>query len=258
MGKNDQAWLKIFDELDLHSHAFDKHPFFINADQIKQATKNFTTTTQREVRILCKQDTRTDRPDIFQERNLFILPVRNGEYVILQGEGYVDIPPVTTTTKLYISQLDFDLVTSQVGNSEMQHLDYAYATSMLRTFMDDKSLLLTIRGRKYTPQFEFFVGANHHISVESVQTEVDAGYEGKEQIVLVEAKQRRVTNTIIRQLYYPFRQWNHYAEPAGKQVCTIFFEKTSKKYTFWQFVFDNPLEYNSIRLARSAQFELAD
>ena len=47
-----------------------------------------------------------------------------------------------------------------IGNSEMQHLYFAYASSLIRTFMDDESLVLTIRGRKYTPEFSFKVGNN--------------------------------------------------------------------------------------------------
>jgi len=43
--------------------------------------------------------------------------------------------------------------------------------------------------------------------VASVQTEVDAGYEGAESIVLIEAKSINATNVIIRQLFYPFKQW---------------------------------------------------
>jgi hypothetical protein len=39
----------------------------------------------------------------------------------------------------------------------MQHLDYAYANSLIRTFMNDDSLGLTIRGREYTPSFSFTV-----------------------------------------------------------------------------------------------------
>lgn len=82
----------------------------------------------------------------------------------------------------------------------MQHLDFAYTSSLVRTFMNDDSLVLTIRGRKYTPQFSFRVG-KQKISVESVQTEVDAGYEGKNQVVLIEAKNSKTNNTIIRQLF---------------------------------------------------------
>ena len=117
--------------------------------------------------------------------------------------------------------MDFELKSSVVGNSEMQHLDYAYANSLIRTFMNDPSLVLTIRGRKYTPPFSFKTNGVS-LSTESVQTEVDAGYEGRDSIVLIEAKNSMTTNTIIRQLYYPFRQWQ---EATGKTVYPVFFEK---------------------------------
>ncbi len=38
------------------------------------------------------------------------------------------------------------LDTTEIGDSEMQHLDYAYAASLIRTFTEDPSLVLTIRG----------------------------------------------------------------------------------------------------------------
>lgn len=42
-----------------------------------------------------------------------------------------------------------------MGDSEMQHLDFAYASSLMRTFLNDESLVLSIRGRKYTLEFCF-------------------------------------------------------------------------------------------------------
>ena len=60
------------------------------------------------------------------------------------------------------------------------------------------------------------------IKVSGVQTEVDAGYEGKNQIVLIEAKNFDASNIIIRQLYYPYRQWQ---SKTKKKVVTLFFDK---------------------------------
>ena len=147
---------------------------------------------------------------------------------------------------------NFKLDTSLVGNSEMQHLDFAYATSLIRTFLEDDSLVLTIRGRKYTPEFSFKVG-KQEINVKSVQTEVDAGYEGENQVVLFEAKNSHTTNTIIRQLFYPYRQWQLYTE---KQIKTLFFEKESNNYSLWQFEFNDLNDYNSIILTKSQCYEI--
>ena len=249
---NNNSWNAIFEKYEINKHNFDVEPYIIDANQIKQATRQFTKTTEREVRILCKQDSREDRPEIFIENNLFLLPVRNGKYAIIKGEGYVDIPEIQSVIKIYKSKLDFKLDTSSVGNSEMQHLDFAYATSLIRTFLDDKSLVLTIRGRKYSPKFSFNVD-NQEITVESVQTEVDAGYEGRNQVVLIEAKNSATKNTIIRQLFYPYRQWQQHTE---KQVKTLFFEKRENYYSLWQFEFQNPNDYNSIILSKSQRYEI--
>ena len=247
---NHKPWRSIFDAYNIDKHDFTKSPFILAAEQIKQATAHFKSTTEREVRVLCKQDTRESRPEVFVEKGLFILPINNGTYAILQGEGYIDIPEITEESKIYTTKLDFELETSLIGNSEMQHLDFAYANSLIRTFLDDDSLVLTIRGRKYTPKFEFNVGTNF-LTAESVQTEIDAGYEGRHQIALIEAKNSVSKNTIIRQLYYPFRQWQMHTK---KKVNILFFEKRRSEYLFWEFTFKEPADYNSIELIRSAKF----
>jgi len=249
---NNKPWKAIFDKYKIAKHDFNKEPFIITAEQIKTATSQFKTTNEREVRILCKQDCREDRPDIFIENKLFLLPVKNGIYVIVKGDGYIDIPEIKETTIIYKSKLDFDLDTSKVGNSEMQHLDFAYASSLVRTFLEDNTLVLTIRGRKYTPRFLFFVG-KQKIEVASVQTEVDAGYEGKNKVALIEVKNAKTNNVIIRQLFYPFKQWSYHTK---KEVVPLFFEKQSDNYLFWQFEFKNKDDYNSIKLVKSCKYEI--
>jgi len=252
--KMNKPWQAIFDKYEIHRHDFSKEPYVLAAQQIKDATSHFKKTSEREVRVLCKQDSREDRPEIFIKNNLFLLPIKNGTYAILEGDGYVDIPEITTEPVKYRSKLDFELETSQVGNSEMQHLDFAYASSLIRSFMEDQSLVLTIRGKKYTPEFHFTAGKfNQKIKAESVQTEVDAGYEGKTQIVLIEAKNSKTKNTIIRQLYFPYRQWQIY---TSKGVKVLFFEKRHNMYSLWNYEFSDIDNYNSIKLLDSKQYEI--
>ncbi len=248
----DTVWTKIFERYQMQLHDFDKTPFLITNKQIKDVSRHFDTTSEREVRVLCKQDTREDRPEVFKQNGLFLLPTTNSSYAIVKGEGYVDIPPIARTTEWYVSQLDYKLETSMIGNSEMQHIDFAYASSLIRTALNDDSLVLTIRGRKYTPQFSFYVGRSE-IQVASVQTEVDAGYEGRDRVVLVEAKSASAANTIIRQLYYPFRQWR---QATDKKIVSLFFAKNGDEYSIWNFEFTDPQNYNSIRLIDSHKFAI--
>ena len=248
MTTRDEGWKQLEESKSLRKHNFVLAPYHISAEEIKEATNN------KEPRILCYHDTEEKRPQLFQELGLFVLPIRNGKYVVLQGEGYVHLPPVYKNTKIYMSKLDFELETSKVGNSEMQHLDFAYATSLIRTFMRDNSLLLTIRGRKRAPEFSFRVG-EHELIAKGVQTEVDAGYEGQSQIVLVEAKNRNAKNVIIRQLFYPFRMW---AAHTNKEVNLLLFERYKDTVTFWQYSFRDKYDYNSIHLERSEKFRICE
>lgn len=135
----------------------------------------------------------------------------------------------------------------------MQHLDFAYASSLIRTFLNDESLVLSIRGRKYTPEFHFNTNLYQDIKVISVQTEVDSGFEGRDKIVLVEAKNSLTKNVIIRQLYYPMRQWQIHTQ---KEVVTLFFEKRGSEFLIWEFGFKDIENYNSIFLKQSAKFEI--
>lgn len=249
-----KSWQKIFEDHKILDHDFDKEPFYLSAKDIKRSVQDFTETNEKEVRILCKQDSRKDRPQLFVDHDLFILPVKNGFYAIVKGEGYIDIPKIESDPIVYESKLDFHLDTAVIGNSEMQHLDMAYASSIIRTFMEDPSLVLTIRGRKYTPEFSFNV-SNQTVKVVSVQTEVDSGYEGKNKVVLMEAKSNNTTDTIIRQMYYPFRQWQASTE---KEIYTLFFERNiaDDTYNIWQFAFKDPDNYNSIFLQKSARYKL--
>ena len=252
---SDNSWAKIFDDHQIEAHDFDTSPYPLSAEAIKQSVQGFTRTSDREVRILCSQTKREDVPAVMREMGLFLLPVENGQYVLVRGEGYVDIPEITSKPVIHESALGWKLVSAQFGDSEMQHLDHAFAVSIIRTFVDDASLQLAIRGRKWTQGIRFSFGVNGtEVQVGSVQTEVDAGYEGKAQIALIEAKNSQTTNTIIRQLYYPYRLWS--ARASNKQVRPLFFEKRGDEYLLWEFGFADIDDYNSIQLVKSARYKL--
>ena len=252
----DTAWNEIFDVLDIHSHDFSKEPYRISAKQIKQICSKFSETAEKEPRIICYQAQRKDRPQVFVDRGLFLLPVKNGHYVIVKVtndcDGYIDIPPITSPPVEFRSNLTFELRSSKVGDSEMQHVDKAYALGIIQDFCGVDPIFLTIRGRKYCPEFSFCVGSQALVA-KGVQTEVDAGYEGKDTVVLIEAKNTKVKDIIIRQMYYPYRQWWHHTK---KDTTVLLFEYNEGMYHLWQFEFDNPDEYTSIRLMKSARYKI--
>ena len=253
MAARNIPWNKIFEDYFMQ-YDFESSPAILTADMIKQSTRHFSKTSDREVRVIAKIDSREDLPQVLRNKELFILPIKNGEYILVKGEGYYDLQPLSEIEP-FTSTLDFELKSAKVGTSEMQHLDYAFNTGLLHHFLElSDPLYLQIRGRKYTPEFTFQVGP-FDITTASVQTEVDAGYEGRDVLILVEAKSSSQNNFIIRQLYYPFRQWYINTQ---KEVRSLFFSFDSGTQTqsFWEYEFADKNDYNSIRLIKSASYKI--
>ena len=253
MPVSDTAWNKIFEDYFMQ-YDFESSPAILTANMIKQSTQHFPRTSDREVRLIAKMDSREDLPQVLRDRGLFILPIKNGEYILVKGEGYYDLQP-PSEIETFTSTLDFELKSAKVGDSEMQHIDYAFNTGLLNHFLElSDPLYLQIRGRKRTPEFTLQVGP-FNITTASVQTEVDAGYEGCNVLILVEAKSSSQNNFIIRQLYYPFRQWYINTE---KKVRSLFFSFDSQTRTqcFWEYEFADKNNYNSIQLVKCASYQI--
>ena len=112
-------------------------------------------------------DSREDLPQVMCDKGLFVLPIKNGEYIPVKGEGYHYLQSVSEI-KTFTSTLDFELKSAKIGIIEMQYLDYAFNTGLLHHFLAlSDPLYLQIRGRKRTPEFTFQVGT-FNITVTSV------------------------------------------------------------------------------------------
>ena len=249
---NSPSWNAVFEQYNVAEHDFDSSTLAISAKQIRDACKHFQRASEKEAWALCRQGSRENRPRVFRERGLFVLPVKNGHYAIVKGEGYVDVPHIGSACQEYRSDFPFELETAQSGNSELQHLDRAYAMSLIRHFVGDDSLAFTIRSMKHRPSFSFTT-SGFQIAVQGVPAKVLGGYEGANQVVLVTAKSGKASNTIIRQLYYPFRQWQQH---TSKPVSTLFFQRNNDEHHLWHFGFDDRNDYNSIRLLNSARYRI--
>ena len=111
----DIPWLAIFDAYDIHAHDFDREPFFISAKEIKAACQDFKKTAEKEGRILCYQAERKHKPQVFVDKGLFLLTVKNGEYAIVKGEGYIDIPEIISEPVLFEPKIKFRLFSKELG-----------------------------------------------------------------------------------------------------------------------------------------------
>lgn len=209
-----------------------------------------------EPRLLAKQDTLEQRPEVFQEHALGILPVRNGQYVLFRDPNArcyfefsaddLDLPAQTYVSKVRLA--DYDTYPRDGISSENQALDFAYVSSLLRKISGEERLDLVLRGRSYSGEFDFVLpGSSHRVNVRGVQIEVDGGYESPGSIYVMEAKIGRRPNFHLRQLYFPYLEWKH---RSRKAVVPIFVVYTNSRYYFYRFSFADELD--SARLESAA------
>ncbi|WP_416838757.1 type II restriction enzyme [Haloferax sp. DFSO52] len=249
MTKKQDDWQAILDHLDLTFENGVSSTF--DSVDIKYATGD------REPRLVCSMDSRSSVPPVLKNDDLFVLPVRNGVYRLVQGKGYEELPFIDGAPTSWNNKIAFDLVTRHGGEGEDPHLLHAYNTGLLSNFLGIDELYQTTAGRRYSTAFKFRVGDSKTISVDGVQFQVDGLFEGENDIVIVEAKAGSRDDFITRQLYYPYR---HYATEHDKTVRTVFYiyDESAGVHFLWEYSFDDPHDYTSLFVERSGKYRIDD
>jgi hypothetical protein len=245
------GWRRLSDHLELPIRCAESQAkVTISANQIRELTG-------REPRLMTKFDTRESRPSALSD--LTLLPLTNGSYAILAGDGYYDVPSATLLKQWRAPSRLAGLATLpwKTGpTSESQALDMAYAAGVLHDFLEDPGACLTIRGRLRSPRFEFEFEARSGLTpllVDGVQIEVDSGFEG-DGVHLIEAKLGSRTNFHVRQLYYPLRMWSTLV--AHKPVSTVFLSWSNRCFSLREFRFDPLHRYHGIVPGRAVDYYL--
>ena len=226
-------------------------------DLVSLTKEDIESSTGNELRLMAKVDFSADLPKALQRQGYFILPVKNGEYVLVRGNGYHALEKLPKPPTIFRPQLDFELETLGIGDSEAQHLDYSFNVGLIENFAGTPGLRQTIRNRKRMPAIDFFVGRVGPIRVSAgVQVEVDLGCEGRSEVILIEAKTGDPRDFIVRQLFYPYRKWR--LEVPKKATRPLFFcslEIADKRlYKFWEYEFTDDGQYQSLQLKRGESF----
>tara|TARA_Y100000031_G_scaffold84905_1_gene93428 strand:+ start:99049 stop:100305 length:1257 start_codon:yes stop_codon:yes gene_type:complete len=197
-------------------------------------TKNSFEISSREInkykqsRLMCKIDFKKDRPKAFRENNLSVLAINNGNYKIARTDPFLDLKAVKKKKPEKSFELPRNFISLQANNitSESKALDAAKLSGMLDYLCKEKTEL-TIRGREYCQDFDFYLADINDNKIEynvsGVQIEVDGGYENSESIVLIEAKMGLTDDMNIRQLLYPHMS---YQKKYKKKIATylMFYE----------------------------------
>ncbi|MFQ5976435.1 MAG: AAA-associated domain-containing protein, partial [Candidatus Hydrothermarchaeales archaeon] len=224
----------------------------VHTNQIKNRSR-------KDLRLMTKFDNYDSQPDIFKRYGYFILPLKNrGNFALVRGDGFERLEDIDTDPNIYVSRLGEQLVSLSKGHGESRYLDTAYYTGLIEEFLGIRGLYLTIRGRQYSNPFSFMAGDVGPINVESVQIEVDAGFENVDNIVLMEAKVGNPEDFNIRQLFYPYRNWLINVKNKRFNLLFFTFNPGGDTYSFWRYDFEDEFQYNSIKLREKSSFKITN
>lgn len=248
MGLNDAAWENLFDKYHILDEIAKNGKFVISASQIKEF---------REPRLMTKFDHKINLPGIFASNNLSILPITRGEYIISSFSAYEEFSESSPDVQRISIPPHIQSLSPQFLVSETIALNCASACGILNDFLEDDGLIPTVSGRMSSGNFEFGINTSssvQNVSVCNSQIEIDAAYEGIHYLSLFEAKRDLSDDFLIRQLYYPFRVWN---ERVTKMVKPIFLIFSNGMFNLYQYQFDDPRNYNSLRLVKQKNYVIA-
>ncbi|MGB7440869.1 MAG: hypothetical protein WA919_07365 [Coleofasciculaceae cyanobacterium] len=244
--KNDIAWEDLFEQYKILDEVSLNETFEIDSSQINEV---------RESRLMAKFDHSVNLPLIFRNNRLSILPISRSRYVIGKFETYCrvdynsNIEEISTEFPDSLESIDYTNL-----YSESSALNCAFNAGIIDDLIGETSFH-TLSGRMSTGTFSFsirnIIGKESEINVINSQCEIDAGFESKNYLVLIEAKNYTVDDFLIRQLYYPYRLWK---DKVTKIVVPVLMTYSNDKFSFFVYKFENDLDYNSLSLIKQKDY----
>ncbi|WP_131668517.1 type II restriction enzyme [Psychrobacter pygoscelis] len=251
--KNDVAWRKLFEEDNLLEKLEIEDEFIISSERINQL---------RQSRLMTKFDSRKDLPEIFRELGLSILPVSRGTYKVGRFSMFHNFEDYDTPKRIdkieevefppYIETIDPNLITSESSSVLCADL-----CSILNNFTKEEDLFSTISGRMGSGEFDFHIKGKSRVydfNVKNSQIEIDAGYEGLNNIYLIEAKNTLSKDFIIRQIYYPYRTWLN--KSLNKEIKNLYLTYSNGIFYLREYVFEDEYDPLSLKLIKSKRYSI--
>jgi len=249
--KNELAWEQILTKYDVISKIQSIGYFIVTADQIKEF---------REPRLATKFDHNINLPSIFKRHRISIMPLSRSEFLLSNHDMFFQIELDTKNVEQRVLPGYIESITRESITSEAVALNCSFITGMISDFLQDDQIQPTVSGRMTSGTFSFNIYNTikkdfDNVKVNNSQIEIDGAYEGINSLALIEAKQTISTDFLVRQLYYPYRAWK---DKINKTIRPIYMVYSNSVFTFNEYTFDDPDNYNSLRLLKTKSYTLED
>lgn len=247
-----EAWKALLDKYPIMENVEKEGVYRIRADEIREF---------REPRLMAKWDSSDSLPEVLRKHKLNLLPDSRTSYVMGDFLLYQEIPELTehVTRMTHVEMPDFESIDVSSISSEANAIHGLILSGILDDFLGEGRNAATFNGRMGTGSFTFRVntvrGIPAEIHVENAQCEIDGGFENRNSVVIMEAKNVVHKDFHIRQLYYPYRLWR---TKVKKPVRLIFCIYSNMIYRLFEYKFTDPENYSSIELVRTKNYSLQD
>ena len=226
----------------------------VTSKQIKEAKDTWLgKQSQFEPRLLCKQDNKQKRPEIFKKYGVYLLSIKNGTYLLTKNNIYIDLPSCKSPLKNITIKNKSCLLT--LGDSETTMIDNLRYNGVLEDIIGEKITYGPLLGGRHYCSFKTTLG-NEELTITGSQYETDACYETNNHIYIIEAKNIETDNFNIRQLYYPFRSVYDKIGNKKKISCLFMYKDKSNIIHIYKYIWNNPLVMTDISCVDSFKYKL--
>lgn len=246
-----EAWKKIIEKYDIVNKIKEEGQFKILSKQIKEF---------REPRLMAKWDSSESLPSVLQKNKINILPDSRSSYVLSDFQLYEKLPDLTekVTEMQKVKIPDYETVDINNITTESNAINVLVISNILDDFLGVENNVQTFNGRMGTGDFSFYVNTRRgkeKVYVNNAQCEIDGGFENKESVVIMEAKNVVYPDFHIRQLYYPYRLWQ---QRVKKPIRLVFSVYSNMIYRLFEYEFESLDDYSSIKLIKEKNYSLQD
>ncbi|RNC99554.1 type II restriction enzyme [Lysinibacillus halotolerans] len=244
----DDAWNQLFIKYNITEKVKIEGSYIITAEQIRELGDPILMTTFNHA---------TGLPLLFKQNKLSILPNSSTDYVIGNFSAYQNITyndEIETTLVPIPRNLESIDPTNIYSDDSV--LSCAFVTGMIEDFIEMK-VIPTIFGRITSEEFNYTIktsnGPEIPLFVKDIDMDIQGGFESEEDFLIINAKNSRLDDFLISQMYFPYRYWT---SKINKNVRTIFITFSNDIFNFFEYEFINLNNYNSIRLVKQKNYRI--
>jgi hypothetical protein len=242
----DEPWSHILKTMNYDN----QDELIITADDIKQSGKSWKgKANQFEPRLLAYQTSFKSRPQVFKNHSLFMLPIKNGTYLLTKHNIYKELDYSSSEEVTPIKRNTDSLVLS-IGDSETSLIDNLRYSGVFERpeILGEEIKYGPLLNGRHRCDLDFKLGTTP-ISIKGVQYETDSCFESTNRVLIIEGKSSssEIDSFNIRQLYFPYRTIKA-AVGDKKEIICVFVHKLKDIVHVWKYTFEDIDAMDSIKL----------